>query len=133
MLRLQGIGSNTEMGVPYTEDEIMAIVRKRKQQGHLLGVGRVLSGQGTDVLSPPPPPPRCTHNSDFIKLKKSNKLLTKQVDIKNAVWDLNGADWDFCNDDVALILGEVAFFGDYAAFKLHEMESSVTREYPTLI
>ncbi|GKD65623.1 hypothetical protein Tco_1307731 [Tanacetum coccineum] len=27
MLRLQGLGSNTEMGVPYTEDEIMAIVR----------------------------------------------------------------------------------------------------------
>nr|GEV89989.1 hypothetical protein [Tanacetum cinerariifolium] len=39
----------------------------------------VFPGQGTDVLSPPPPPPRCTHNSDFVKLKKSNKLLTKQV------------------------------------------------------
>ncbi|GKG30772.1 hypothetical protein Tco_0423260, partial [Tanacetum coccineum] len=30
-----------------------------------------------DVLSPPPP--RCMHNSDVVKLKKSNKLLTKQV------------------------------------------------------
>ncbi|GJS65204.1 hypothetical protein Tco_0679768 [Tanacetum coccineum] len=27
MLRLQGLGANTSMGVPYTEDEIMAIVR----------------------------------------------------------------------------------------------------------
>ncbi|GKE65435.1 hypothetical protein Tco_1519596 [Tanacetum coccineum] len=27
MLRLQGLGSNTPTGVPYTEDEIMAIVR----------------------------------------------------------------------------------------------------------
>ncbi|GKG22498.1 hypothetical protein Tco_0387801, partial [Tanacetum coccineum] len=26
MLRLQGLGSNTPSGVPYTEDEIMAIV-----------------------------------------------------------------------------------------------------------
>ncbi|GKD61462.1 hypothetical protein Tco_1298971 [Tanacetum coccineum] len=81
MLRLQGLGSNTETGMPYTEDEIMAIVRKGKQRGHLLGVGRVLPGQGTDVLSPPPPPSRCTHNSDVVKLKKSNKLQTKYVNM----------------------------------------------------
>ncbi|GKC31747.1 hypothetical protein Tco_1039041 [Tanacetum coccineum] len=79
MLRLQGLGSNTETGVPYTEYEIMAIVRKGKQRGHLPGVGRVLPGHGTDVLSPPSPP--CTHNSDVVKLKKSNKLLTKQVNM----------------------------------------------------
>ncbi|GJV15131.1 hypothetical protein Tco_1360454 [Tanacetum coccineum] len=28
MFRLQGLGSNTSTGVPYTEDEIMAIVRR---------------------------------------------------------------------------------------------------------
>ncbi|GJW80978.1 hypothetical protein Tco_0144953 [Tanacetum coccineum] len=33
MLRLQGLGSNTPTGVPYTEDEIMAIVRGGKQRG----------------------------------------------------------------------------------------------------
>ncbi|GJU93791.1 hypothetical protein Tco_1318547 [Tanacetum coccineum] len=42
MLRLQGLGSNTETGVPYTEDEIMAIVRGGKQRGHIPGVGRVV-------------------------------------------------------------------------------------------
>ncbi|GJV20926.1 RNA-directed DNA polymerase, eukaryota [Tanacetum coccineum] len=42
MLRLQGLGSNTETGVPYIEDEIMAIVRGGKQRGHIPGVGRVL-------------------------------------------------------------------------------------------
>nr|GEW26940.1 hypothetical protein [Tanacetum cinerariifolium] len=47
-------------------------------------------GQGTDVLSPPPPPPRCTYNSDVVKLKKSNKMLTKQV---NMIMEL------FRNDD----------------------------------
>nr|GEV08531.1 hypothetical protein [Tanacetum cinerariifolium] len=41
MLRLQRLGSNTETGVPYTEEEIMVIVRKGKQRGHLPGVGRV--------------------------------------------------------------------------------------------
>ncbi|GJV78702.1 retrotransposon protein, putative, ty3-gypsy subclass [Tanacetum coccineum] len=42
MLRLQRLSSNTETGVPYTEEEIMAIVRKGKQQGYLPGVGRSL-------------------------------------------------------------------------------------------
>ncbi|GKC06782.1 hypothetical protein Tco_0998392 [Tanacetum coccineum] len=41
MLRLQGLGSNTKTGVPYTKDEIMAIVRGGKQQGHIPGVGRL--------------------------------------------------------------------------------------------
>ncbi|GJT08415.1 hypothetical protein Tco_0842877 [Tanacetum coccineum] len=53
MLRLQGLGSNTPSGVPYTEEEINALARKRKQRGHLPGVGRVLSGWAIDVLSPP--------------------------------------------------------------------------------
>ncbi|GJZ28807.1 hypothetical protein Tco_0573454 [Tanacetum coccineum] len=47
MLRLKGPGSNTSTGVPYTEDEIMAIVRGSKQRGHIPDVGRALSGQGT--------------------------------------------------------------------------------------
>nr|GEY81972.1 hypothetical protein [Tanacetum cinerariifolium] len=46
MLRLQGLGPNTPTCVPYTDDEIMAIVRRGKQRGHLPGVGRVLVGQG---------------------------------------------------------------------------------------
>ncbi|GJT97402.1 RNA-directed DNA polymerase, eukaryota [Tanacetum coccineum] len=75
MLRLQGLGSNTETGVPYTEDEIMAIVHGGKQQGHIPGVGRVLPGQGTVI----PPPPPCTHSSDVVKLKKREKVLTRQI------------------------------------------------------
>ncbi|GKD73063.1 hypothetical protein Tco_1331345 [Tanacetum coccineum] len=39
ILRLQGLGSNTSTGVPYTEDEIIAIVREGKQRGHIPGVG----------------------------------------------------------------------------------------------
>ncbi|GKD59780.1 hypothetical protein Tco_1297289 [Tanacetum coccineum] len=49
ILRLQALGSNTETGVPYTEEEIMAIVRKGKQRGHLPGVGRVLPRRAIDV------------------------------------------------------------------------------------
>ncbi|GJW78544.1 hypothetical protein Tco_0140226 [Tanacetum coccineum] len=77
MLRLQGLGSNTETGVPYTEDEIMAIVRGGKQWGHIPGVGRVLPGQGTVI----PPPPPCTHSSDVVKLKKKEKVITRQVNM----------------------------------------------------
>nr|GEV32196.1 hypothetical protein [Tanacetum cinerariifolium] len=69
-------GSNTEMGVPYTEEDIMAIVRKGKQQGHLLGVGSVLSRRATGGC--PPPPQSIVDPTDVEKLKKSNKSLTKQ-------------------------------------------------------
>nr|GEV34462.1 hypothetical protein [Tanacetum cinerariifolium] len=85
MLRLQGLGSNTPSGVPYTEKEINALARKDKQRGHLPGVGRVFSGRATDVLSPPSP--QCTHNSaDVKKLKKKNKYLTKQVNLMNKLF-----------------------------------------------
>ncbi|GKC53085.1 subtilisin-like protease SBT4.3 [Tanacetum coccineum] len=77
ILRLQGLGSNTETGVPYTEDEIMAIIRGGKQRGHILGVGRVLPGQGMVI----PPPPPCTHSSDVVKLKKREKVLTRHVNM----------------------------------------------------
>ncbi|GJV68212.1 hypothetical protein Tco_1483721 [Tanacetum coccineum] len=50
MLRLHGLGPNTPTRVPYINDEIMAIVRRGKQWGHLLSVGRVLARQGRDVL-----------------------------------------------------------------------------------
>nr|GFC69818.1 hypothetical protein [Tanacetum cinerariifolium] len=77
MLRLQGLGSNTPTGVPYTEDEIVAIVRGGKQRGHIPGVGRVLSGQGTVI----PPPSQSTYFTDIARLKKREKLLTKQVNM----------------------------------------------------
>ncbi|GJR56259.1 reverse transcriptase domain-containing protein [Tanacetum coccineum] len=77
MLRLQGLGSNTPSGVPYTEDEIMAIVRGGKQRGHIPGVGRVLPGQGTVI----PPSPPCTHSSNVATLKKREKLLTKKMNM----------------------------------------------------
>ncbi|GKC18418.1 beta-xylosidase/alpha-L-arabinofuranosidase 2 [Tanacetum coccineum] len=68
MLRLQRLGSNTETGVPYTEEEIMAIVRKGKQQGHLPGVGRVLSGRATGGC--PPPPQSTVDPADVKNLKR---------------------------------------------------------------
>ncbi|GJU22385.1 hypothetical protein Tco_1155727 [Tanacetum coccineum] len=77
MLRLQGLGSNTSTDVPYTEDEIMAIVRGGKHQGNIPGVGRVLPGQGTVI----PPPSQSTYSVDIARLKKSEKRLTKQVNM----------------------------------------------------
>ncbi|GKE05514.1 hypothetical protein Tco_1397532, partial [Tanacetum coccineum] len=79
MLRLQGLGSNTSTGVPYTDNQIMAIVRHGKQQGHILGVGRVLAGKGRDVLMSREP--RCTHTADVDELKRTNKQLKKQIDM----------------------------------------------------
>ncbi|GKA32485.1 reverse transcriptase domain-containing protein [Tanacetum coccineum] len=73
LLRLQGLGSKTETGVPYIEDEIIAIVRGGKQRGHIPGVGRFLPGQRMVI----PPSPPCKHSSDVAKLKKREKLESK--------------------------------------------------------
>ncbi|GJZ06477.1 probable carboxylesterase 12 [Tanacetum coccineum] len=51
--------ANIDDGVPYIEDQIMAMVRKGKQRGHIPVVGRVLAGQGRDAISINEP--RCTH------------------------------------------------------------------------
>ncbi|GJS19470.1 reverse transcriptase domain-containing protein [Tanacetum coccineum] len=77
MLRQQRLGSNTETGVPYIEEEIMAIVRKGKQRRHLPGVSRVVSRRVTGGC--PPLPQSTVDPADVEKLKKSNKSLTKQV------------------------------------------------------
>ncbi|GJX31879.1 hypothetical protein Tco_0241734, partial [Tanacetum coccineum] len=53
MVRLRALGSNTESGVPYTDEEINAMARKGKQRGHLPGVGRVLPGRARDYESTP--------------------------------------------------------------------------------
>ncbi|GJQ97876.1 hypothetical protein Tco_0009015, partial [Tanacetum coccineum] len=89
MPRLQGLGSNTKTGVPYTEDEIMAIIGGGKKRGHIPDVGRVLPGQGTVI----PPPPPCTHSSDVVKLKKREKVLTRQWE-----WRAQGDDEDDDDD-----------------------------------
>nr|GFD35310.1 hypothetical protein [Tanacetum cinerariifolium] len=59
----------------YTEDEIMAIVRGGKQRGHIPGVGQVLPGHRTVI----PPPSQGTHLAYIDRLKKREKLLTKEV------------------------------------------------------
>ncbi|GJS72499.1 hypothetical protein Tco_0705340 [Tanacetum coccineum] len=69
MVRLQGLGT-------YTDDQIMAMVHRGKQRGHIPGVGRVLAGRGKDVLDVPVP--QCNHTSDVDELKRSNKQLQKR-------------------------------------------------------
>nr|GEV71073.1 hypothetical protein [Tanacetum cinerariifolium] len=55
----------------------MAIVRGGKQRGHIPGVGWVLPGQRTVI----PPPSQGTHLADIDRLKKREKLLTKEVNM----------------------------------------------------
>ncbi|GJR41458.1 hypothetical protein Tco_1217142 [Tanacetum coccineum] len=50
MLRLRDLGANTPSGVPYTKEEILALVRKGKQRGYIPGVGRVLTGKGKTAI-----------------------------------------------------------------------------------
>ncbi|GJZ81842.1 hypothetical protein Tco_0646836 [Tanacetum coccineum] len=46
MLRLQGLGT-------YTDDQIMAMVRRGKRRGYIPGVGKVLAGRVKDILDVP--------------------------------------------------------------------------------
>nr|GFC62758.1 hypothetical protein [Tanacetum cinerariifolium] len=55
----------------------MAIVRGGKQRGHIPGVGRVLPRQRIVI----PPSSQGTHLADIARLKKREKLLTKQVNM----------------------------------------------------
>ncbi|GJU15382.1 hypothetical protein Tco_1143348 [Tanacetum coccineum] len=55
MIKLRDMGANTPIRVPYTEEQILAMVIKGKQRGHILGRGsgsgargRSGSGGGTD-------------------------------------------------------------------------------------
>ncbi|GKC76107.1 hypothetical protein Tco_1126881 [Tanacetum coccineum] len=78
------LGANTPTGVPYTEDQIMAIVRRGKQQGHIPGVGRVLAGQGRGVISINEP--RCTHtDADVNEVKEESKKLRKELNMQMTV------------------------------------------------
>ncbi|GKD86852.1 hypothetical protein Tco_1358006 [Tanacetum coccineum] len=70
MLRLKDLGPNMPTGVPYTEDQIMAMVQRGKQRGHILDVGRVLAGQGRDVISINEP--RCTY-TDAMSMRSKQK------------------------------------------------------------
>nr|GEV50636.1 hypothetical protein [Tanacetum cinerariifolium] len=63
----------------YTDDQIVAIVRRSKQRWHIPSVGRVLIGRGRDVLVSPEP--RCTYTADVDELKRTNNQLMKQMDM----------------------------------------------------
>ena len=77
MIRLQSLGSATTSGVPYTDEEIIRLVRPGKKRGHIAGVGRVVPGRGKNI-PPPPPPSGCSHADEVKKLKEKNDMLEKQ-------------------------------------------------------
>nr|GEV35115.1 reverse transcriptase domain-containing protein [Tanacetum cinerariifolium] len=66
MVRLQGLGT-------YTDDQIMAMVHRGKQRGHIPGVGKVLARKGKDVLDVPVP--QCNHTSDLQSQHESRSSI----------------------------------------------------------
>nr|GEX66922.1 hypothetical protein [Tanacetum cinerariifolium] len=134
-------------------DKIMSIVRGGKQRGHIPGVGRVLPGQRTVI----PPPSQGTHLADIDRPKKREKLLTKQglaLALPFLAPNSTGAEGGvvakiglaFWNDPKNLARAAqnkqnrakskvVCRQGSrsIAAFRDMHMETSATREYPSLI
>ncbi|GJZ39993.1 hypothetical protein Tco_0586556, partial [Tanacetum coccineum] len=55
MIKLRDLGANMPTGVPYTEKEILVMVIKGKQWGHIAGRGRKLAGiSKSEVFSSQP-------------------------------------------------------------------------------
>nr|GEU47844.1 hypothetical protein [Tanacetum cinerariifolium] len=79
MLRLKDLGPKTPTGVPYIDDEIMAMVRQGTQRGHIPSVGKLLEGHDRDVLNIPKP--RYTQVVDFNEVKAKNKQLRKEINM----------------------------------------------------
>lgn len=77
MIRLQSLGPDTPSGVPYTDEEIVLMVRKGKKRGHIAGVGRVVPGKGMRI--PPTTPSPCSYAEEIDKLKKKNEKLEKKT------------------------------------------------------
>ncbi|GJT52904.1 hypothetical protein Tco_0987958 [Tanacetum coccineum] len=77
MVRLRAQGSNTESGVPYTDEEINAMAQKGKQRGHLPGVGRVLPGLAIICphSAPSAPPFNSTPNSDDVGKAEKERTI----------------------------------------------------------
>ncbi|GKE55311.1 hypothetical protein Tco_1494496 [Tanacetum coccineum] len=84
MIRVRDLGTNTPTGVPNTEDQIMAMVRKGKQRGHIPNVGRVLAELGRDAISINKP--QCTHtHTDVDEVKEENTPLRKELSMLRTI------------------------------------------------
>nr|GEV86865.1 reverse transcriptase, RNA-dependent DNA polymerase, Gag-polypeptide of LTR copia-type [Tanacetum cinerariifolium] len=89
MLRLQGLGSNTSTGVPYTEDEIMAIVRGGNQRGHIPGVDGFCQDNA-----------RSSHLQDITTNNTPTFLIDPQ----------NGVEWRERSDPECLLASAIVHF-----------------------
>ncbi|GJZ80040.1 probable LRR receptor-like serine/threonine-protein kinase isoform X1, partial [Tanacetum coccineum] len=84
MLRLRDLGANTPMGVPYTEEQIMAMDRKGKQRGHIHRVGRVVAGKGRNAIFIDKP--RGTYTDvDVDELKEEAKRTRRELQLLRTV------------------------------------------------
>ncbi|GJZ53132.1 hypothetical protein Tco_0608017, partial [Tanacetum coccineum] len=84
MLRLRDLGANTPSGVPYTEEEIMAMVRKGKQGRHIPRVGRVLAEKGKTTIFIEEP--RSTYtNTEIDEIKEEAKRTRRELDLLRRV------------------------------------------------
>ncbi|GKC25847.1 hypothetical protein Tco_1027997 [Tanacetum coccineum] len=78
------VRANTPTGVPYIEDQIIAMVQKGKQRGHILGVGMVLTRQARDAISINEPRGTYT-DADVDELKEEAKRTRQELELLRRV------------------------------------------------
>ncbi|PWA82869.1 hypothetical protein CTI12_AA173260 [Artemisia annua] len=90
MVRLRDLGANTPDGVAYTEEQILAMVLKGKQRGHIAGRGRVVPSLRRPPLpcTPPPPPGMADISAELATAQKKiaedaeeRKTMKKKLDL----------------------------------------------------
>ncbi|GJV46915.1 hypothetical protein Tco_1437127 [Tanacetum coccineum] len=84
MLRMRDLGANTPMGVPYTKEQIMAMVRKGKQCEHIHGVGRDLTGLGRNAIFIDEPRGTYT-NPEIDEIKEEVKRTRRELELLRRV------------------------------------------------
>ncbi|GJR45826.1 hypothetical protein Tco_1313929 [Tanacetum coccineum] len=84
MLSLRGLRANMSSGVSYTEEEIIAMVRKGKKRGHIPGVSRVLTGKGKTAIFIDEP--RGTYiDAEIDEIKEEAKRTRRELDLLRRV------------------------------------------------
>ncbi|GKD04089.1 hypothetical protein Tco_1179063 [Tanacetum coccineum] len=91
MIKLRDLGANTPTGVPYTEEQILALVIKGKQRDHIPGRGRQVVRRGkTSIFGPHP---RGTYSSTEIDdmLAERDHQLLSQLGSQSKIGSVSGA------------------------------------------
>ncbi|GKA86440.1 hypothetical protein Tco_0808151 [Tanacetum coccineum] len=79
MINLRDLGADRPTGVLYNEEQILVMVRKGKQRGHIPGIGRVVARKGKTAIFADQP--RGTYTDAGMDAKLASRQLGSHSEI----------------------------------------------------